>query len=504
MLTSDTPITKPEDDRFGIDPFARALARAIAEMPAPEGVVIGVNGPWGSGKSSALNLILYHLDQSIKEGKIKVVRFSPWWLSGTEAIAATFLDDLETAIGPSVGEVALKAFRNVARRVLRFGKAAEVAGNLAMPGVGAVVGGAASALENLLPGEAGVEAQHQKVSDLLAGANCRFLVIIDDIDRLAPDEAIEVFKLVKSVGQLSNVIYVLAFDRQLAERLVLARFPSEGPHYLEKIVQAAFEVPAVSLADIREAFLAEVNTTCTAPEGEDTVRFMNIMLEAVAPLLKSPRDLKRLIGMLQVTWPAVASEVDRADFIAIEALRLFTPALYRAIRDNPDKVTGIASHSVGTLGDLATEYDALFLKDVPEADKSRIRRALRRLFPRLESVWANGHYGPDSAWRRYRRICSPEHFPTYFSFATAASILPAGSVFSIIEKAGDPDYIRQTFRGALGQKLKSGKTKASVYLDELLVHVPTSWRPISGRWFLCCSRLPMSLMSRLTGHAALV
>ena len=52
MITNDTPITTPEDDHFGINPFAIALAKAIAEMNAPEGVVIGINGPWGSGKAA--------------------------------------------------------------------------------------------------------------------------------------------------------------------------------------------------------------------------------------------------------------------------------------------------------------------------------------------------------------------------------------------------------------------------------------------------------------------
>ena len=93
MLTNDTPITTSEDDHFGIDPFAQALAKAISTMHSPEGVVIGVNGPWGSGKSSVLNLILYHLKESIETGKIKVVRFSLWWISGTEAIAGAFLED---------------------------------------------------------------------------------------------------------------------------------------------------------------------------------------------------------------------------------------------------------------------------------------------------------------------------------------------------------------------------------------------------------------------------
>jgi len=185
MLTNDTPITTPEHDHFGIDPFAQALARAISKMHAPEGVVIGVNGPWGSGKSSALNLILYHLEPSIKEKKLKVVRFSPWWLSSTAAITAAFLGDLENAIGQSAGEAALKAFQNVARRVLRFGKVAEVAADIGLPGAGKAVEGVTQALDALLPNEDDIEAQQRKVSELLTKADCRFLVIMGSPDDLS-------------------------------------------------------------------------------------------------------------------------------------------------------------------------------------------------------------------------------------------------------------------------------------------------------------------------------
>jgi predicted KAP-like P-loop ATPase len=193
VLTNDTPITTPKDDHFGIDPFAKALAKAITDMRAPEGVAIGINGPWGSGKSSAINLILYHLREAIESGKIKVVRFNPWWMSGTEAIAGAFLEDLLSAIGPSTGDAALKLFQKVARRVSGLSKIAEVAGNAALPGAGAIAGAALQTLEKIIPAEDSIESQHEKVSELLAKAGCRFLVIIDDIDRLGPDEAVEVF-----------------------------------------------------------------------------------------------------------------------------------------------------------------------------------------------------------------------------------------------------------------------------------------------------------------------
>src|SRR5215469_14011772 len=160
MLTNDTPISTPEDDQFGVDPFAQALARAISGMPAPNGVVVAINGPWGCGKSSVLNLVLFHLNDLVKKEQIKVIRFSPWWLSGTDEITAAFFADLEAAIGRSIGRQALRALQKVTRRVLRFGNSAGSAADLYAPGAGKFVEGATEAVESLLPDEDDIATLH--------------------------------------------------------------------------------------------------------------------------------------------------------------------------------------------------------------------------------------------------------------------------------------------------------------------------------------------------------
>jgi predicted KAP-like P-loop ATPase len=198
---------------------------------------------------------------------------------------------------------------------------------------------------------------------------------------------------------------------------------------------------------------------------------MNLMLDGVTPLLKSPRDLNRLMGMLRVTWPAVATEVDRADFVSIEALRLFVPNLYRAIRANPDRLTGLRSISVDRPErSFAAEYDQLFLAGIPEHEIGRVKRGLRRLFPRLDAVWSNVHHSSDTTSRRFRRICSADHFDTYFRFAIGDDVLPAATVRGLVDHAGDKEFIQSAIRRAVGTELQSGKTKGSVYLDELRVH----------------------------------
>jgi predicted KAP-like P-loop ATPase len=87
-------------------------------------------------------------------------------------------------------------------------------------------------------------------------------------------------------------------------------------------------------------------------------------------------------------------------------------------------------------------------------------------------VWSNVHHTSHSTSRRFRRICSAEHFGTYFRFAIGEEILPGATISALITQANDRAFIHSTMQRALETKLASGKTKASVYLDELRVHAP--------------------------------
>ncbi|MDE0534351.1 MAG: P-loop NTPase fold protein [Albidovulum sp.] len=68
---NDFPIHRPSDDRFGIDPFAKTIARCILEFQNPFGSVVAVHGRWGSGKSSVINLVKNHLADGEQEKQYK-------------------------------------------------------------------------------------------------------------------------------------------------------------------------------------------------------------------------------------------------------------------------------------------------------------------------------------------------------------------------------------------------------------------------------------------------
>jgi predicted KAP-like P-loop ATPase len=63
-FSDDSPKKNPwSEDRLGYKPFAERIAKAVLNLHAPNGYVIGLHGAWGSGKSTALNFVQAFLEK---------------------------------------------------------------------------------------------------------------------------------------------------------------------------------------------------------------------------------------------------------------------------------------------------------------------------------------------------------------------------------------------------------------------------------------------------------
>ena len=462
-LSNDSPITRPEEDLFGLTSFANAVAQSIEKASAPEGLVLALNGPWGSGKSSAINLVRSYLKPAEDRGEIVVIPFNPWWFRGTDALTLAFFRELGQAIGPSLSDRAKKSFAAIGRGVSAVGPLLE-----AIPTVGGPLGAIAKVFGHATSADISVEKERSTIVSALKKQQKRFVIVIDDIDRLSPDDAITIFRLVKSVGRLPNVIYLLAFDRDLSERTVEKEFPAEGANYLDKIIQSSFELPPAAVDVLRSRLLEAARAIMGTPSEDRMVRFMNLFYDVVAPMIRTPRDIVRLSNNLSATWPAIANELDRADFLALTALRLAEPALYAAVRDNAELLCGPADNVVRDRQQLPAQYDEMLrIGSLPAREQDRWRRALRRLFPRLDYVWGNTIVRDNIEWDRERRLCSKKHFRTYFSYEISGDVISAEESAALVERADDAAFIKERFRDGLSRLRADGTSGAALLLDEL-------------------------------------
>jgi len=462
---NDSPIEDFGDDRYGVGPFAKSLAKCFREIQMPVGTTIALHGPWGSGKSSVVNLIKRELAAN-KDEKLVVTDFKCWWFRGEEALALAFMQELNSTLKGALGDAVEGIVSDMTRTLLQ---ASPIIG----PAVAAASGNPLLALIGLSGFAAKffkrqtVEKLFTQLSAVLAAQDSRFLIIIDDIDRLEPQEALAIFRMVKSVGRLPNVMYLLVFDRQLAEDAVTELYPSEGPHFLEKIIQAGFELPQPLQTDLNNAVLSAMQEICGLPPEDQLKRTMNVFYDVVAPYITTPRHVARFRSAITVTWPAIRNEINIADFVALETIRLYEPGLFRRLRGNQSELCGVNDSSGWRNDDKAKRFD-VFLAGVPEDRYDLVRTALQRLFPRMEEMGCGSEWL--STWDAERRVCVDKHFNTYFRLTLGDDVLPIIKIDEIVENAGDVAFVQAAFRHAAATERPNGQSLVPVYLDELNAH----------------------------------
>jgi predicted KAP-like P-loop ATPase len=473
QLGSDTPQRLPSEDAFGYAPFARALAAAAGSTPSPQGLVMAVDGPWGAGKTTLLNFIKHYLVERADDvGAVPsvIVDLNPWWFSDREQLARQFLAQFRAQF-PSENKLLMTAADALATYADAIGTAVSVslAGGTGfkVPLLGPAI---AWGLRQLKLPPKDIARLKADVSTALSASAQRFVVFVDDIDRLMPDEIREVFKVIKALADFPNVVYVLAFDRHVVSRALGASLgPENGHAYLDKIVQAQFALPAVDHDLLVQKFIDDLQKLYGEVDDDSfsATYWGNVFHDGLAPLLQRPRDVVRIINALSVTFPALRGEVNPVDFIALEFLRVFMPTVYATIRESRDRFIG------GAVREASREQDRAFhdqwLSRLDAAQREPVQAMLKRIFPRLQYVWSNTYYGPENVrrWTSEARVCSPEMVDVYFQFSVPLGQLSRAEFRSFIELSDDVDALEHAWSAAVDDRRTNGGTRADQLIARL-------------------------------------
>lgn len=199
FLSGDQPLKNPEDDRLGYKNFAKHLSKALCEMAPVEGMVVSIYGPWGTGKTTVLNFIKHYLHQITEENRPIVIHFNPWWFSCGSDLVASFFAEMMLTLNHE-GEEDKKILEGLAGLC-------EILSSAPQGGFLAIIG------KLLKPRTETLYEIRDKIEKHLRDKKRKYIIVIDDIDRLVVDEIREVFKVVKAVANLPNMIYILAFDK---------------------------------------------------------------------------------------------------------------------------------------------------------------------------------------------------------------------------------------------------------------------------------------------------
>lgn len=310
-----------------VERVAKSLALMRTRTPS---AVTALVGPWGSGKTTVMEAV----GRTLKEdGSFTVARYNPWSYSTFDTAITGFFSEIDAAL-PA-------ALRKTGARVT-LGKWVSRLAPLGTLGafVGADFAPAAQTAADLLAGDQSPETLRREASAVLETLETPILVMIDDLDRLGPDELLMTFRLVRMLGRLPNIYYLLCYDEAtltdvLLQTGLVSNNSGRAHEYLEKMVQLRLDVPRMlpeEVSSLNDSLLREV----LAGHSIELSRSDHIRLEGLREVcfdayLHQPRAAKRLFTQVDAAWPTVAGEVDFVDFLAMTFLRTFEPVIHEFI-----------------------------------------------------------------------------------------------------------------------------------------------------------------------------
>lgn len=473
-LTSDSSLENPENDELGYREFSQYLADTITTRVPTDEFVVGVYGKWGSGKSTILNFLeLYLKDQ---DDPPVVVRFNPWWFSGETDLIDKFFTQLEAGLEDGHG------FSEVRNQLSKF------ALGLSNIPLGNVAGVPSDTVLKLIGHALEVESENldelkEKIASNLEDADQRIVILIDDIDRLTKDEINQMFRLVKSVADFPNVVYVLAFDPEVVTNALQEEQAIEnGEEYLEKIIQLPLHIPVPAKDALDQFFTGRLDEII---EGTDPVldedAWSHVYRKGIRPTIETPRDAVRLTNAVDTMYTKLENEVNFVDLVALETLRVFYRPTYDKIRNNRDRFVSKGRRHSNQDGD---EFDDLWEdysdSDGDDPDVKNVQNIVSYLFPRvpssqgLSAIFSSYTENKDT-YRKRKRICDPAMFPYYFRQQVPRGELTTEEIQSIISTTDEAKKFAERLHEL--SKLQEGQRRSHAhnFLDrfvELASEVP--------------------------------
>ena len=356
----DEPLAMRGKDLLKIKRYSNALIKFIKSSQTP--ITIGIQGEWGSGKTSLLNTIYTELETANEhqESKdFKVVWINSWensLMATPEEALIKIINEIIASlieVDPKLSNISkVKDAATVAAKgILRVG-----AGIL-----GGVAGG--NVMDEVLQSSNSIRELRLQLTNLVdeirKSGNQRvdkIVIFVDDLDRIDPPEAVKILELLKNIFSIPGCVFVLAIDYQVVIKGLKEKFGERTPEnewefraFFDKIIQLPFLMPMGSY-DIGHYVNDLLRQIGFQDENEIDGEFVTSVVNYT--IGGNPRSIKRLINSLALIKifndSAEDEDSDDEDIIsndvmterqlqfALVCLQIASSDVYSLLSANPD------------------------------------------------------------------------------------------------------------------------------------------------------------------------
>ncbi|CAK8715476.1 KAP family P-loop domain-containing protein [Candidatus Electrothrix aarhusensis] len=386
--------------------FIARLCGIIRNCRPPKG--LAVTGYWGTGKTSTLKQLYYHLTGKLPPGcterdkpeggprhkdvALVPVWFEAWRFQHEQQPIVALLNEIRVKIGllnrltaeaGKLGSVALLGSLSIFDEIIKT-----ASGGTATPKTGGIMAigekWEKDRYLNKLPSAqiSGLleEAIKKGLGNRVKGKEKRLIIFIDDLDRCLPTASLRLLEGIRIYLNLSNCILVFGMDHRQLEQSLLEALPwidnkNEADRkqasyyaneYLEKICQDIHQLPLPDLEEKAKYFKSLLSrldsklNSDNARESLDHAQFLDQILRQFDCLPANPRKIKMLVNrvalMLREIPPTEEEDVSGDDPVRQYKLLLITAIIctfhkriYEQLVSNPGYINEVLNYSKADL-----------------------------------------------------------------------------------------------------------------------------------------------------------
>jgi KAP family P-loop domain len=421
----DKPLGVDLADELGYESYALQLAGKIRKSNFEKSFAIGINGNWGFGKTSFIDLIKRNLcDEEFIE-----IEFNPWNSHSSDAIILDFFQAFQEKIGP---------FHSlITRQLVSYAnKLVDLKDNAFNLTVRAVV--------TAFTGVDSIHILTKEIDRSLREINRKIVICVDDVDRLNTTEIVEVMKLIRNTADFYNTFFIVAYDREYIINSLKDYNGYNQDQFLEKIFQLEITLPYFNKDILRRKLLEKLKNAI--PESFHPIIEQAVVgKDAILPVpirgwVESMRDVTRLANSISLNINKLLGEIDFYDFLKIEMLRVKYPSVYqllftqgRLFLKADQKNGNVFRYRLVNIQEISPKPDTketqgIYLKiylTEHRANLSIPAREISKIVDLLSGIFAEG-----IAYGFYQKsilsIIYPSKFKRYFAYA-----LPEGNLSEV-------------------------------------------------------------------------
>ena len=354
-------------DSLGIQDYAEALAKFIQECETP--MTIGIQGDWGIGKTSLLNMIKAYLEGA-RGKQFGFIWFDTWHYSqfGQDeflgiAVIKGLLDLIKRKFNidekNNILQETSKKLSNILKNTKFSAFGFSVTPGDAMKGDESIEDkfGYSDISSIMLEFKSDFQklikyiVENCKIPDKYGNMNVvnRIVIFIDDLDRVKPIKALELLESVKNFLDVENCVFVLAVDYEvvqigMAEKLGSDLQKMSGKSFFDKIIQLPFTMPSTSYN--LGNYIKELLNKSKFKVSDSEIDFYEEVTSCTVG--RNPRSIKRVINYAQLiriirkthaTKDTKDTEQQRKILYSLICMQVAWPEIYNHFVKSPTPAT---------------------------------------------------------------------------------------------------------------------------------------------------------------------